>query len=119
MLLTAERSCKALGQSLLGNGEGFGIVCECAGRATEHVARELIEHDHGGKCRPSISQEDIFGHRGDHSVNVQKAGENLLIKLCTASEPLLARQLGEPKTQHLIGPVCLSPSARYVWSSLV
>ena len=48
-LVAAERARKALGDGLLGNGERLGVVGECAGGAAEHVARELIEHDHGGQ----------------------------------------------------------------------
>ena len=106
--IAAERNRKVLGYGLTDNGERLGVIGECDRGAAKHVAGELIQHNHGGKCRLSIGQQDIFGGRGDHSVNIQKAGANLLIKLCTASEPLLARQLGKPKTQHFIGPACLS-----------
>ena len=79
-LVAVERLDETFGDGRLGNGECLGVAGERAGGAAEHVAGELIEHNHSSKCRLCIDQQGIFWLSRDRSENGLKAGANLLVK---------------------------------------
>jgi hypothetical protein len=84
--------------------ERLGIRGKGGGRAPEHVARQLVEHDGGGEGRLRICQTSLAGKRGDARVQGEKALAQSSIEGVVTLEPLLRRAFLKPETEHVSGP---------------
>src|SRR5205085_6162566 len=88
----------------VGYRERLGVHGEGGGRAAEHVAGELVEHDGGRERGTGIGQAGLVPKRGDGRVQRQEPLAQLLIESVVALEPLLRRGFLEPEVEHLGSP---------------
>src|SRR5437868_3040442 len=88
----------------VGYRERLGVLGEGGGRAAEHVAGELVEHDGGGERGAGIGQAGLVCKRGDGRVQRQEPLAQLLIESVVALEPLLRGGFLEPEVEHLGSP---------------
>jgi hypothetical protein len=111
-LLTIELPVEAGGDRMLRNRQRQRIGCERARRAAEHVARELVEHEHRGET--FARRRELLRAQLRHLVVERgKALANRIIDARVLTEPRLGPQLVEPVARDLLHPVALhDPSSR-------
>jgi len=106
-LVLGQAEVKSSDDGSLCHGERLWIGGKCARRVAEHVARHLVQNDHGGKRGLGIGQQAVISAGRENFMQAEEALAYARIKRRVLLEPLVRRSLLEPKLQDVLNPPIL------------